>query len=235
MSGGHIASIYNACPDYGINLVDVRHEQAAAHAAAGWARITGEPGFCLVTAGPGVTDTVTGVAEAMMADCPMIVFGGRSPLYRNDTGPLQDLDQLAFMAPLTKWARAVYQAERLPEYVAMAFRKAKSPVPSPVYLECAVDVLDQEVDGEKVFFPENYYTKAEPYGDPKLVRQAADMLMNAERPVIIAGDGLFWTGGGSVYSIMLRKCSILQLNSSNTLHTHQEKSKSFLVQRLLII
>ena len=122
LCGGHINPIYTGCIEEGIGIIDVRHEQAAAHAAAGWAKATGEPGVAVVTAGPGVTDAVTGVAEAFVANCPMIVFGGRSPLFDFDRGALQDIDQVRLMEPITKWARAVYDLKRIPEYVSAAFR-----------------------------------------------------------------------------------------------------------------
>jgi acetolactate synthase-1/2/3 large subunit len=196
LCGGHIASIYNACIDEGIGIIDVRHEQVAAHAAAGWARVTGEPGVAVVTAGPGVTDSVTGVAEAFMAGCPMIEFGGRSPLVEFEIGSLQDMDQLRLMEPITKWAKTIYEARRIPEYVSIAFRQAKSGTPGPVYLECPVDVLlGQRVEESEVTFPTNYYAEAESTADPALLQEAVELLMAAERPMVIAGEGLFWAKG----------------------------------------
>lgn len=196
LCGAHIAPIYNACLDEGIGIIDVRHEQAAAHAAAGWARITGEPGVAVVTAGPGVTDSVTGVAEAFMADCPLVEFGGRAPLMEFEMGAMQDVDQVRLMEPITKWARTVYEARRIPEYVSIAFRQAKSGTPGPVYLECPIDVLlMQRVEESEVIFPTNYYAEAEASGDLALVREAAELLLAAERPVVIAGDGVFWAKG----------------------------------------
>ena len=193
LCGGHIAPIYNACIDEGIEIIDVRHEQVAAHAAAGWARVTGEPGVAVVTAGPGVTDSVTGIAEAFIAGCPMIEFGGRSPLIEFEIGSLQDMDQVRLMEPITKWAKTIYEARRIPEYVSIAFRKAKSGTPGPVYLECPVDVLlMQRVEESDVVFPENYCAEQEAGGNPALIKQAAELLMAAQRPIVIAGDGLFW-------------------------------------------
>ena len=195
LSGGHIAPIYNACCDQGIEIIDVRHEQVAAHAADGWARVTGEPGVAVVTAGPGVTDAVSGVAEAFMAGSPMITFGGRAPLKKFDMGPLQDLDQVSIMEPITKWAKPIYEAKRIPDYVSMAFRKAKSGTPGPVYLECPIDILIQKVDDRQIVFPENYYAGQDSQGNPTLVKNAVELLMAAERPIIIGGDGLFWAKG----------------------------------------
>jgi acetolactate synthase-1/2/3 large subunit len=193
LCGGHINPIYNACIDEGIEIIDVRHEQVAAHAAAGWARATGEPGVAVVTAGPGVTDSVSGVADAFAAGCPMIEFGGRIPLSDFDRGALQDLDQVKLMEPITKWARTIYEAKRIPEYVSIAFRKARSGTPGPVFLECPVDILTSRVEENEVTFPKSYYPEAEVGGDPLLVKEAVELLMKAERPAIVAGDGIFWS------------------------------------------
>lgn len=195
LSGGHIAPIYEACYDEGIEIIDVRHEQIAAHAADGWARVTGEPGVAVVTAGPGVTDSVSGVAEAFMAGSPMIEFGGRAPLKKFDMGPLQDLDQLRLMEPITKWAKAIYEVKRIPDYVSMAFRKAKSGTPGPVYLECPIDILMQKVDERDVVLPRSNSSQQEANGNPALIKDAVELLVSAERPIIIAGDGLFWAKG----------------------------------------
>jgi len=193
LCGGHIAPIYNACIDEGIGIIDVRHEQVAAHAAAGWARVTGEPGVAVVTAGPGVTDSVTGVAEAFIAGCPLIEFGGRAPLAEFEIGSLQDMDQVRLMEPITKWAKTVYEARRIPEYVSIAFRKAKSGTPGPIYLECPIDVLlMQGVEESDVVFPENYCAEQEAGGSPALIKEAVELLVAAQRPIVIAGDGLFW-------------------------------------------
>lgn len=195
LSGGHIAPIYNACYDEGIQIIDVRHEQVAAHAADGWARVTGEPGVAVVTAGPGVTDSMTGVAEAFMAGSPLIEFGGRAPLMKFEMGALQDLDQVRLMEPITKWAKAVYEAKRIPEYVSMAFRKAKSGTPGPAYLECPIDILLQRVEESEIVFPKNYYAELEANGNPTLIKEAVELLIAAERPIVIAGNGLFWAKG----------------------------------------
>lgn len=196
LCGGHISPIYNACINEGIELIDVRHEQVAAHAAAGWARATGEVGIAVVTAGPGVTDSVSGVAEAFTAGCPMIEFGGRAPLSAFETGSLQDMDQVRLMEPITKWAKTIYQAKRIPEYVSTAFRQAKSGTPGPVYLECPIDILlSQKVEEKDVVFPENYYAEQESGGDPASIKKAVALLTAAERPAILAGSGLFWAKG----------------------------------------
>src|SRR5438034_8458618 len=108
LCGGHIIDIYDGCVDEGIRIVDVRHEQAAAHAADAWTRLTGVPGCAVVTAGPGTTDTVTAVANAWRAQTPMLVIGGQGPLQQAHMGSLQELDHVALMKPITKFAATVY-------------------------------------------------------------------------------------------------------------------------------
>lgn len=192
LCGGHLCPIYNACISEGVEIIDVRHEQVAAHAAAGWARATGEPGVAAVTAGPGVTDSVSGVAEAFTAGIPMIEFGGRTPLRDFDRGALQDFDQVRLMEPITKWAKPIYEARRIPEYVSMAFRIAKSGTPGPVYIECPADILSSKVDESQVVFPEKYYAATDTGASPARISEIVDLLMKAERPVVVAGNGLFW-------------------------------------------
>src|SRR5690242_21625855 len=126
LSGGHVAAIYDGCNREGIRVVDTRHEQAAVHAAEGWAKATRKPGVALLTAGPGVTDGVTGVANAYLAGSPVVVFGGAAPVANWDQGALQELRHIDLVQPITKWARTVVQTSRLAEYTAAAFREAAS-------------------------------------------------------------------------------------------------------------
>src|SRR3990170_3879996 len=108
LCGGHVQAIYDACIDEGIKVIDVRHEQSAGHAAEGWSRATRKCGVAVVTAGPGVTDVVTAVANAYQNRSPMLVIGGRSPLNDFEKGALQEMDQVELMRPITKWARCLY-------------------------------------------------------------------------------------------------------------------------------
>ena len=146
LHGGHLDAIYAAAARHDFRVIDTRHEQAAAHMADGWARTTGRPGVAIVTAGPGVTDAVTGVANAFMDSIPMVLIGGRSPLADDDKLPLQAVDQMGILRPITKWARSVTHTERIPEFVAAAFRHAISGRPGPVFLELPIDVLFRRVE-----------------------------------------------------------------------------------------
>jgi len=198
LHGGHIDPILEACDRHGFRIVDVRHEQAAAHMADAWARTTGRLGVCAVTAGPGVTDAVTGVANAFMDCVPVLVLGGRSPLRDEDTLPLQGFPQLEMMRPITKWARCVYHPERIPEYVAMAIRQATTGRPGPVYLEVPIDVLFASCDEEQVVWPQQLRPEHPPAPRPEAVEAVLDLLEKAERPVILAGGGVWFSGGADL-------------------------------------
>ncbi len=191
LCGGHIIDIYEGCMDEGIQIVDIRHEQTAAHAADGWTRMTGVPGVAVVTAGPGTTDTVTGIANAFRAQSPMLLIGGQAARKQYHMGGLQELDHVSLMKPITKFATAVLDTERIPELIGMAFREAYNGRPGPSFLEIPRDILDAEVDEEAVTFPTHYRSPGRVHGDPKLVQQAADWLSGAERPALLAGSQIW--------------------------------------------
>jgi len=199
LCGGHVMPIYDGCIDEGIGVIDVRHEQTAAHAADGWARVTGRPGVAVVTAGPGLTDAVTGVASAHRANVPMIIFGGQGPRPFADMGSLQDMNHVELMRPITKWACSVPEGRRLPEYVSMAFRTATTGLPGPVFLEVPIDQLFDSYEEEKIQFPTNYRTKAGIAGDPQYVEEAFAVLKSAERPVALVGSQLRWSPRREAY------------------------------------
>ena len=195
LSGGHIAGIYDGCLREGIRVVDTRHEQAAVHAAEGWAKTTRKPGVALLTAGPGVTDGVTGVANAYLAGSPVLVIGGAAPLGFWDRGALQEMGQIDLMRPITKWARTVHETSRLGEYVAMAFRQMLSGKPGPTFLEMPMDILNNFADTVELFDagePANYRAGGRTAPDPDAVVRAATLLAQARRPVIMAGTAVWW-------------------------------------------
>jgi acetolactate synthase-1/2/3 large subunit len=199
LCGGHIMSIYDGCLDEGIAIIDVRHEQSAAHAADGWARVTGQPGVALVTAGPGLTDAVTGVATAWRANIPMVVIGGQAPRAFQDMGGLQDMAHVDLMRPITKWAVSVPSAKRLGEYVATAFRVATTNVPGPVFLEMPLDFLFDMVEEREISEWECTRTEAGVGPDPRFVAKAFDLLRGAQRPVCLVGSQLFWSKRRDAY------------------------------------
>lgn len=152
-----------------------------------------QAGVCCLTAGPGVTNAVSGVANAYLSGVPLVAIGGASPLKQTDMGALQDMDQLSLMRTVTKWAQTVYEAERIPEYMATAFRQALSGRPGPVYLEIPMDVIYRQVEEKEELFPIHYRTMARPEGDPQQIEEALRLLSAAQRPILIAGSGCRWS------------------------------------------
>jgi acetolactate synthase-1/2/3 large subunit len=191
LCGGHVMPVYEGCRLEGVRVIDVRHEQAAAHAAEAWGRINRGCGVALVTAGPGVTGTATAVASAFVARAPLVLLGGARPLVQADQLALQDVDQLSLLRPITKWAGVCAQPERIPEYVATAFRQALAQPRGPVYLELPMDVLFSEAEDADAH-PSR--SAARGFGDPREVMKAADLLSGSERPAVIAGSGIWWDG-----------------------------------------
>ncbi len=194
LSGGHLDPIFQACAAQGVRIIDTRHEAAAVHMADGYARTTGKPGVALVTAGPGVTNAITGVANAYMDAIPLICIGGRSPLRDDDRLPLQGMDQVALMAPITKFARTVLQPERVAEYLHMAWRHATSGRPGPVFLDIPVDVLFTPVRDEDIpplgQHEGQQAVGAASWGD----RPGAGLARGSGRPVVFAGGGAMFSG-----------------------------------------
>ncbi len=196
LNGGHVALIYDACIDLGVRIVDVRHEDAAVHMAHAWSRLSGRPGVACVTAGPGVTNTVTATATAFAAASPLVLIGGKAPVRQFDLGALQDVDQVDILRPVTKAAFTVLEGARVPEYVNAAVRLAHAPPHGPVYVEIPADVMRETVTAGSVeactLAPARVAGRPAP--DPALVARAALLLERAERPVIVAGSGVAWSG-----------------------------------------
>src|SRR5580692_11553748 len=193
LCGGHIQAIYDGCVDEQIRVVDTRHEQTAGHAADGYARVTGRPGVCAVTAGPGVTDVVTAVANAQRAGVPLVVLGGAGPKLLCDMGSLQDMDHLSLMRSITKWAVQVPETRRIAEYVDAAFRVAQSNLPGPVFLEMPLDLLMNFADDADLPMTRPLPEPPRPAGDPRAVERAAELLRAAERPVFLVGSQIRWS------------------------------------------
>jgi len=197
LCGGHIIDIYDGCIDEGIKIIDVRHEQVAAHAADGYARVTGKPGCAVVTAGPGTTDAVTGVANAFRAESPMLIIGGQGALNQHRMGSLQDLPHVAMMTPITKFASSVLTTERVTDMCAMAFRECFNGAYGPSYLEIGRDILDGKVDLAKAVIPKpgHYRASTKSIGDPAAIEKLADILVKSERPCVLLGSQVWTTRG----------------------------------------
>jgi len=208
LSGGHIIDIYNGCVDEGIRIIDVRHEQTAAHAAEAWTRLTGVPGVAVVTAGPGVTDAITGIANAFRNQVPMLVIGGQAPRKQLLKGGLQELDHVSLTKPITKLSTSISDTERIPELITSALREAYNGRPGPSFVEIPIDVLDAAVDLDTVSFPSYIRSQGRQYGDPALIEQAAALLEKAERPAIIAGTQVWYCRADEELSSFVEKACI---------------------------
>jgi thiamine pyrophosphate-dependent acetolactate synthase large subunit-like protein len=192
LSGLHVAPIYAGCVDEGIRLVDTRHEQAAAHAADAWARLTRGVGVAIVTAGPGVTGAVTGVANAWAANVPLVLLGGAAPSFNQGRGSLQEMPQTQLFAGITKWSDRVPSPELVPAFLAKAFRVARAGRPGPVFLELPWDVLSNGADEALAEAQVRYRTDARSPGDPAKLEEALGLLAHAERPVLLGGSAIWW-------------------------------------------
>lgn len=194
LCGGHIIDIYDGCLDEEIKIIDVRHEQVAAHAADGYARMTGGLGCAVVTAGPGTTNAMTGVANAFRAESPMLLIGGQAALSQHRMGGLQDLPHVDMLRPITKFATSVPATERVADFVAMAARESFNGAFGPSYLEIPRDVLDRSVEADKAVLPEpgKYRASTKTLGDPNDVQRVADILNGALRPCVLLGQQV-WT------------------------------------------
>ena len=204
LCGGHIIDIYDGCLDEGIRIIDVRHEQVAAHAADGYARQTGKLGCVVTTAGPGCTNAVTGVATAFRSESPILHIGGQGALSQHKMGSLQDLPHVDMMAPITKFAATVPSTERVADMVAMAARECFNGAYGPSYLEIPRDVLDREVPVDKAVVPApgHYRASTRAVGDPADIERLADILVKAKRPAVLFGQQV-WAAQGHEAAISL--------------------------------
>lgn len=188
------------CKSDQIDFVLTRHEQAAAHAADAWARVTGEPGVCLGTVGPGAADLVPGVYVAYADSIPMIVITAQNQTWKinPDHGSMQALDQQALFKPVTKWQVLISCWKRIPSLVQWAYREAVSGRPGPVLIDIPADVLfctdDRENLETPVLPPHRYRAVTPPVGDSDTVKKAAHWLVKAEFPLIHAGGGVLQSG-----------------------------------------
>ena len=195
LSGGHLFSIYDGCREEGIDIVDVRHEQSAAFAAEGWAKATRQPGVCALTAGPGVTNGMSGMASALMNGSPILALGGRAPAGRWGMGSLQEIDHIPFVAPLTKLARTAETTAEIPGLVDEALQAALEPPSGPTFVDFPMDqvFMEASVDADaEGSLPD---PTSLPAADGDALDRAAELLRGAERPVVMAGTGLYWAHG----------------------------------------
>ena len=199
LSGGHLFSIYDGCRAEGIEIVDVRHEQTAAFAAEGWAKVTRQAGVCALTAGPGVTNGMSAMASAQANHSPMVVLGGRAPAARWGQGSLQEIDHVPFVRPLSKLARTAGSAAEIPELVEEAFAAALAPHGGPAFVDLPLDYVFMEAREPSDGRWDGGALGAGGGGDSgelgAAIEAAGRLLGAAERPVIMAGTDLYWGHG----------------------------------------
>jgi acetolactate synthase-1/2/3 large subunit len=210
LCGGHIIDIYDGCVDEGIRIVDVRHEQVAAHAADGYARQTGRLGCVVTTAGPGCTNAITGIATAFRSESPVLHIGGQGAMSQHKMGSLQDLAHVEIMTPITKFAASVRTTERVADMVSMAARECFSGAYGPAYLEIPRDVLDREIPLDRAVVPQpgHYRASTRSIGDPADVERLADILVGARRPAILFGSQVWMTRGHRAALELVRTLNI---------------------------
>ncbi len=194
LGGGHINPIYNSCLDFGIRIIDTHHEQGASMAADAYGRVKRKPGVCLVTAGPGFTNAITGMAGAYLANAPFMMISGRSGVEENDKLSLQEIDQQAMAAPVTKWARTVFDPKRIPEYITSAYKKAISGRPGPVYLGMSYEVLYPEVEDTDISAYNTILPSYKAGAAREAVADFVELLQSSGKPVVIAGSGAWYSG-----------------------------------------
>jgi acetolactate synthase-1/2/3 large subunit len=190
LNGGHIWPILTGATEHGIRIVDVRHEQSASFAAEGWAKVTRECGVAAVTAGPGVTNSASALAQAQGNDSPLFLVGGRAPIARWGMGSLQEMDHVEVVRSLTKKALTLNSADDAYRTAAECMRTALSRRTGPVFMDVPIDVFFGAADLPEA--TEHLTPDPGPPPDPELIAQAARAIRAAERPVVIAGGGVWW-------------------------------------------
>jgi acetolactate synthase-1/2/3 large subunit len=208
LMGGPMLETEAACIKLGMRAIDTRHEQAAALAAHAWTRLMRRPGVAMGCSGPGAINLATGVANAFTDCAPLVAIGGASPRVYLGMEAFQEVDQLALMKPITNWAERIYDARRIPDVVETAFRQATSGRPGPVYIDMPGDVLGEAVDEDKIQYRGPWRPAPRTLGDPGAVHEAVALLARAERPVIIAGSGVWWSDGAAALQTFVEATGI---------------------------
>ncbi|MBV8615116.1 MAG: thiamine pyrophosphate-binding protein [Acetobacteraceae bacterium] len=195
LMGGPMLLAESTCIKQGIRMIDVRHEQAAAFMAQAYSRLRQTPSVCMAASGPGVTNLVTGVANALVDCAPVVAIGGSSPISQFGRQVFQEIDQVTFMRGVCKYTDRVHNLKRIPQQVNFAFQKSMSGKPGPVYLDFPGDILYQKIDEAQVdwSFAGRPLLNARPLGDPRQVAKLVDALAGAKQPILLSGSGVIWS------------------------------------------
>ncbi|GAA1876059.1 acetolactate synthase [Asanoa iriomotensis] len=187
LSGGHVFPLYDAAHKTGFPIYDVRHEQSAVFAAEAVAKLRRRPGLAVLTAGPGVTNGISGLTSARFNAAPVMVIGGRAPAMRWGAGSLQELDHVPLVAPITKHAATVFATDEIPGAVRAALGTALTPHRGPVFLDLPLEIVFSHGEADAPGAPD--VPVIEP--DPADVARAAQLIAEAQHPVIIAGSDVY--------------------------------------------
>ncbi|MBN2437856.1 MAG: thiamine pyrophosphate-binding protein [Deltaproteobacteria bacterium] len=206
LSGGHITPIYQFLENSKITIFDTRHEQAAVFMAEAWARMNRKPAVAMVTAGPGFTNALTGIAGARLSNAPVVLIAGCVGLDSVEKLDLQDMNQLPVIEPMVKKALVCHIPERIPEFIDIAFRAAMSGRPGPVYLELPCDVLNAAIDPAKV--KKMNTTLASKPVDRENTRKVVDLLKAAKNPIVIGGSGIWYADAEKEFIEFVEKIGI---------------------------
>jgi acetolactate synthase-1/2/3 large subunit len=208
LPGGHNLPLFEGARQVGLRLIDTRHEENAVMMAEGWALATGTVGCASVTAGPGLANAFAGLAEANAAGVPVVVITGRTGLAQRGRGAVQDLDQLAAVAPVAKWRAECLQTDRIPEYVGQAVHQARSGAPGVAYLEIPQDVFGASAAAAERPWPTGHLGDLRAVPQDGDLERALDLLTNATRPVVLAGSGAFFSGAGDALTAFAERTGI---------------------------
>ncbi len=206
LSGGHITPIYQFLEDTGVRLFDTRHEQAAVFMAEAWGRMTRKPGIAMVTAGPGFTNALSGVANAKQANSPLLLISGCVGVSACEKLDLQDMPQAPIIEPMVKKAYVCHTAERIPEFIDMAYRTACTGRPGPVYLELPVDVLNANVEEGSVY-NSNTLLNSHPV-DLEGADKLLELIESANQPILLAGNGAWYADAGAELTRFSESCNL---------------------------
>ncbi|WP_158925086.1 thiamine pyrophosphate-binding protein [Acidisphaera sp. S103] len=193
--GGPMLLAEATCIKEGIRMIDVRHEQAAAFACQAYSRLKQVPSVCMAASGPGVTNLITGMANALVDCCPVVALGGSSPLSQFGRQVFQEIDQVELMRGCCKHVDRLINLKRIPQQINFALQKAITGKPGPVYLDCPGDMLYQKIDENLVdwSFAGRPILDSRPLGDPRQIDALLGALAEAKNPVIVSGSGVIWS------------------------------------------
>jgi thiamine pyrophosphate-dependent acetolactate synthase large subunit-like protein len=193
--GGPMLLAEATCIKEGIRMIDVRHEQAAAFSCQAYSRLLQKPSACMAASGPGVTNLITGIANALIDCCPVVALGGSSPLSQFGRQVFQEIDQVELMRGCTKHVDRLINLKRIPQQINFGIQKAMSGKPGPVYLDCPGDMLYQKIDENLVdwSFAGRPLLESRPLGDPRQVDALVKALSEAKQPLIVSGSGVIWS------------------------------------------